>query len=166
MAPIGVPPRGKVWTTRSVSTAVLALGLLVTAVAAQAQHWPAVHGRGICNTPYGWCPLRDPEHIRAGSPCDRTTYDRRVVAGCTANVEYYGNVSPYFNPHTRQVDVPSMTLRCWSAPGPHTPPATVGRQCYCTALPRAAVYGTVTNRGHVNPFFNPVPRGTVPRALH
>src|SRR5574341_1765190 len=89
-----------------------ALGLLAAPLAAEAQQWPAVHGRGICNTPYGWCPLRNPEQITAGSPCYCATYDNRAVMGCAANREYFGNVSPYLNPHTRQIDVPPAAS-CW-----------------------------------------------------
>ena len=28
--------------------------------------------------------------------------------GCTENREFFGNVSPYFNFHTRQIDIPSV----------------------------------------------------------
>jgi hypothetical protein len=93
---------------RAAIAAALATGALAAPLAvAEGQQWPAVHGRGICNTPYGWCPLPNPELIPAGSPC-YCIASGQVVMGCTENREFFGNISPYFNFHTRQIDVPSV----------------------------------------------------------
>ena len=70
-----------------------------------------MHGLGICNTPYGWCPLRNPEQIPAGSPCYCTTLDNRAVMGWTEPRGYLGDVSPYFNRHLREIDVPTVPAK-------------------------------------------------------
>ena len=94
-------------TIRAALAAALAIGIFAAPldIAEGQQQWPAVHGRGICNTPYGWCPLPNPELIPAGVSC-YCMASGRAVMGCTENRDFFGNVSPYFNFHNRQIDIP------------------------------------------------------------
>lgn len=84
---------------------VLVIGAALAAGSAvQASQWPAVHGRGVCNTPWGWCPLPAPTQTRVGVECHCIMRGSRFVTGCTESRWYAGHVNPYFNPHGSQSD--------------------------------------------------------------
>lgn len=59
--------------------------------------FPAVRGRGICATDYGWCPLVYPSLVPPNSPCYCMAGGQNIM-GTTGPREYYGYVNPWFNP--------------------------------------------------------------------
>ncbi len=90
----------------AVLAAVLVASLVVSARGAAPQppqgtptpRWPYVRGRGVCLTQTGWCPINGA--LPVGVACYCTIPPNTQVYGTVTAQEYWGNVSPYFNPHT------------------------------------------------------------------
>jgi hypothetical protein len=82
---------------------VLGLAGSAAAQAPPASGWPDVHGRGVCYTNIGWCPLPYPERTPLGAGCYCVLPDGRRVTGVTTADQYRGRVNPYFNPHPSPV---------------------------------------------------------------